>query len=152
VCTNYNILAGACSVKACEDLSLFTPVLSTCRLGYWLPVPARSFTIAPLKPAWIISSLVQQAKNLFETRQDILLVHTTGRGAMEAASRICCRRAKEILSVCNGKFGEMFAEIAEKERGRCQSHRHGLVKAIAPGGCGRSAQDQAKCPGDYRMS
>ncbi len=101
-------------MKACEDFSLFTPgpVNVPPRV---LAAGARPFLHHRTAEAGvIISSLVQQAKNLFETRQDVLLVHTTGRGAMEGAIQNLLSPGDEILSVCNGKFGEMFAEIAEK--------------------------------------
>jgi len=101
-------------VKACEDLSLFTPgpVNVPPRV---LAASARPFLHHRTAEAGaIISSLVRQAKILFETQQDILLVHTTGRGAMEGAVQNLLSPGDEILAVCNGKFGEMFAEIAEK--------------------------------------
>jgi aspartate aminotransferase-like enzyme len=101
-------------VKACEDLSLFTPgpVNVPPRV---LAAGARPFLHhRTAEAAVIIDRLVQQAKALFETQQDVLLVHTTGRGAMEGAIQNLLSPGDEILCVCNGKFGEMFAEIAER--------------------------------------
>lgn len=65
----------------------------------------------------ILAGLVARAQRLFGTTQDVLPVHTTGRGAMEASITNLFSPADEILAVCNGKFGEMYAAIAE---------RHGL--------------------------
>src|SRR5579862_264840 len=49
---------------------------------------------------------------LLNTRQDILLTHTSGRGAMEACISNLLSPGDEIVCVTNGKFGNMFAEIA----------------------------------------
>ena len=49
---------------------------------------------------------------LLNTRQDILLTHTSGRGAMEACISNLLSPGDEIICVANGKFGNMFAEIA----------------------------------------
>jgi aspartate aminotransferase-like enzyme len=65
----------------------------------------------------ILADLTARAQRLFGTVQDVLPVHTTGRGAMEGSITNLCSPGDEILAVCNGKFGEMYAAIAE---------RHGL--------------------------
>lgn len=100
-------------MKAYEDLSLFTPGP--------VNVPARVLA-AGARPmlhhrtaeaAVLITALVEKAKLLFATKQDILLVHTTGRGAMEGTILNLLSPGDEIIAVCNGKFGEMYAEIAE---------------------------------------
>lgn len=100
-------------MKAYEDLFLFTPGP--------VNVPARVLA-AGARPmlhhrtpeaAAVIASLVERAQALLGTRQDILLVHTTGRGAMEGTVVNLLSPGDEIIAVCNGKFGEMYAEIAE---------------------------------------
>lgn len=50
---------------------------------------------------------------LFGTKQPVLPVHATGRGAMEAAISNLFSPGDEIASGCNGRFGEMWARIAE---------------------------------------
>jgi aspartate aminotransferase-like enzyme len=65
----------------------------------------------------ILVALCERVQRLFGTSQDILPVHTSGRGAMEGSITNLFSPGDEILSVCNGKFGEMYADIAE---------RHGL--------------------------
>ncbi len=50
---------------------------------------------------------------VFGTTATPLPVHTTGRGAMEAAICNLCSPGDEIIACCNGKFGEMWARLAE---------------------------------------
>jgi aspartate aminotransferase-like enzyme len=50
---------------------------------------------------------------LFGTREPVLPVHTTGRGAMEAAICNLFSPGDEVAACCNGKFGEMWADLAE---------------------------------------
>jgi aspartate aminotransferase-like enzyme len=49
---------------------------------------------------------------VFGTAQRVLPVHTTGRGAMEAAICNFFSGRDEIAVCCNGKFGEMWAALA----------------------------------------
>jgi aspartate aminotransferase-like enzyme len=49
---------------------------------------------------------------LFGTRNPVLPIHSTGRGAMEAAICNVCSAGDEIAVCCNGRFGEMWARIA----------------------------------------
>lgn len=65
----------------------------------------------------ILSSLIEKAQRLIGTRQDILPVHASGRGAMEGTITNLFSPGDEVLCICNGRFGEMYAEMAE---------RHGL--------------------------
>jgi aspartate aminotransferase-like enzyme len=44
---------------------------------------------------------------------DVLPIHTTGRGALEASITNLFSPGDEIVACCNGKFGEMWAELAE---------------------------------------
>jgi aspartate aminotransferase-like enzyme len=50
---------------------------------------------------------------LFGTREPVLPVHTTGRGAMEATLCNLFSPGDEIAVCCNGSFGEMWAGFAE---------------------------------------
>jgi aspartate aminotransferase-like enzyme len=65
----------------------------------------------------ILAGLVLRAQRLLGTAQDVLPVHTTGRGAMEASLTNLASPGDAVLAICNGKFGEMYAAAAE---------RHGL--------------------------
>jgi aspartate aminotransferase-like enzyme len=60
----------------------------------------------------LVAGVAEQTQRLFGTKQDVLLVHTTGRGAMEGAILNLFSPGDEIISIANGFFGEMFAEIA----------------------------------------
>jgi aspartate aminotransferase-like enzyme len=100
-------------MKAYEDLQLFMPGP--------VSVPPRILA-AGARPmlhhrtpeaAVLIQGVVERSQELFGTRQDVLPVHTTGRGAMEGTILNLLSPGDEVISVCNGKFGEMYAEIAQ---------------------------------------
>jgi len=61
----------------------------------------------------ILKNVVDKMKQLFGTSDDVLVVHSSGRGSMEGALRNLFSPGEKILCICNGKFGHMFAEIAE---------------------------------------
>ena len=61
----------------------------------------------------ILDNVITKMKKLFGTADDVLMVHTSGRGAMEGALRNLFAPGEKILCICNGKFGEMFANIAK---------------------------------------
>jgi aspartate aminotransferase-like enzyme len=50
---------------------------------------------------------------LFGTTEPVLPVHTTGRGAMEAVLCNLASRADEIVVCANGRFGELWARLAD---------------------------------------
>jgi aspartate aminotransferase-like enzyme len=50
---------------------------------------------------------------LFGTEGDVLPVHSTGRGAMEAAICNLFSPGDEVIACCNGRFGELWVELAE---------------------------------------
>ncbi len=60
-----------------------------------------------------LATMLELLGPLFGTREPILPVHTTGRGAMEAAICNLFSPGDEIAVCCNGKFGEMWARFAE---------------------------------------
>jgi aspartate aminotransferase-like enzyme len=100
-------------MKAYEDLLLFTPGP--------VNVPPRVLA-AGAKPMMhhrtgeaskLFIGVVEKAQKLLGTREDVLFVHTTGRGAMEGTILNLFSPGEEIIAVCNGKFGEMYAQIAE---------------------------------------
>ena len=61
----------------------------------------------------ILENVIEKMKLLFGTKDDVLLVHSTGRGSMEGALRNMFSPGEKVLCLCNGKFGHMFADIAE---------------------------------------
>ena len=60
-----------------------------------------------------LAALLELIAPVFGTRQPVLPVHSTGRGAMEAAVCNLFSAGDEIAVCCNGRFGEMWARIAE---------------------------------------
>lgn len=62
----------------------------------------------------ILKGLLDKWQWLFATRQPVLPVHTTGRGAMEGVIANLFCKGDSIICVCNGKFGSFFATIAER--------------------------------------
>jgi aspartate aminotransferase-like enzyme len=65
-----------------------------------------------------LADMLQLLQPAFGTREPILPVHTTGRGAMEAAICNLFAPGDAIAVCCNGKFGEMWETFATS---------HGLV-------------------------
>ena len=59
------------------------------------------------------AELLQLIGPVFGTREAVLPVHTTGRGAMEATICNLCSPRDEIVVCANGRFGELWARIAE---------------------------------------
>jgi aspartate aminotransferase-like enzyme len=60
-----------------------------------------------------LAAMVELLPPLFGTRELVLPVHTTGRGALEATVCNLFSAGDEIAVCCNGKFGEMWAGFAE---------------------------------------
>lgn len=60
-----------------------------------------------------LAGIVDGLRPLFGAAGDVLLLHTSGRGAMEAAVTNLLSPGDVVVSCCNGKFGEMWAGFAE---------------------------------------
>jgi aspartate aminotransferase-like enzyme len=60
-----------------------------------------------------LATVLELLPPLFGATQPILPVHTTGRGALEATICNLFSAGDEIAGCCNGKFGEMWAGLAE---------------------------------------
>lgn len=52
-------------------------------------------------------------KEIFQTKQAVLILTSTGTGAMEAALSNTLSLGEEVLCICAGKFGERWREIAQ---------------------------------------
>lgn len=59
-----------------------------------------------------LAAAIEMLGPIFGTRSAALPVHTTGRGATEAAICNFFSAGDEIIACCNGKFGEMWAGLA----------------------------------------
>jgi aspartate aminotransferase-like enzyme len=57
--------------------------------------------------------VIEMLGPVFGTRAPVLPVHTSGRGAMEAAICNLFSRGDELAMSCNGEFGKMWAKVAE---------------------------------------
>jgi aspartate aminotransferase-like enzyme len=62
----------------------------------------------------LLSSTIARLRPLFGTEGDVLPVHSTGRGSLEAAVTNLLSPGDEVIACCNGLFGEMWAGIAEQ--------------------------------------
>jgi serine---pyruvate transaminase len=60
-----------------------------------------------------LAEALELLRPVFGTTQTPLPVHTTGRGALEAAICNLFSTGDEVVVCCNGKFGEMWARLAE---------------------------------------
>ena len=60
-----------------------------------------------------LGAMIELLKPVFGTSAPVLPVHTTGRGALEAAICNFFSTGDELIMCCNGKFGEMWAGLAE---------------------------------------
>jgi aspartate aminotransferase-like enzyme len=62
----------------------------------------------------LLVSTLDRLRPLFGATGDVLPVHATGRGALEAAITNLFSPGDEVVACCNGRFGEMWAEIATR--------------------------------------
>ena len=60
-----------------------------------------------------LGATLERLRPLFGTRGDVLPVHATGRGAMEATLCNLLSPGDELAICANGRFGEMWGRIAE---------------------------------------
>ncbi|GHV52841.1 class V aminotransferase [Deltaproteobacteria bacterium] len=61
----------------------------------------------------VYASCIENMQWLLGTKQDVLLAHTSGRGAMEACITNLLCKGDAAATVVNGNFGVMFAKIAK---------------------------------------
>ncbi len=62
----------------------------------------------------ILGGVTAKLKQLFQTKNDVLLLTASGTGGLEAAIVNCLSAGDKVLSVSVGVFGERFASIAEQ--------------------------------------
>lgn len=61
----------------------------------------------------IVQSVQEKLKWLYQTTNDVIVLASSGTGAMEACLANVCRRDDRILVANAGKFGERFGKIAK---------------------------------------
>ncbi|HHY93091.1 MAG TPA: alanine--glyoxylate aminotransferase family protein [Firmicutes bacterium] len=59
-------------------------------------------------------SLVEQVKQIFQTKNDLFILTSSGTGAMEAAVASSIKPGERVLALVSGHFGNRFAAIAER--------------------------------------
>ena len=60
----------------------------------------------------VLCDALDRIKPLFGTKEQVVTIHTTGRGAIEGAfNNFLLPEKDKVLVVCNGRFGEMAKEI-----------------------------------------
>lgn len=62
----------------------------------------------------LLGGLIDGLKPIFGTTGDVLILHTTGRGGLEASITNLFAPGDDVLSVVNGRFGLMYADIAAR--------------------------------------
>jgi aspartate aminotransferase-like enzyme len=96
-----------------SDIRLFTPGPVT--------VPSRILAAGAMpmihhrSPVFhkLYSGCIEDMQWLLNTRQDVLLTHTSGRGAMEACVTNLLSHGDKVVCVLNGNFGGMFEKIVK---------------------------------------
>ncbi|MBI3794172.1 MAG: alanine--glyoxylate aminotransferase family protein [Nitrospinae bacterium] len=61
----------------------------------------------------IFAEAAEKLKTLFHTKNDIIILSSSGTGAMESAVANCFAKGEKVLVVNAGKFGERWGKIAE---------------------------------------
>ncbi len=61
-----------------------------------------------------LHTILTGMREIFQTKNDVLLVHGTGRSGLEATVSNLFSAGEEVLSICNGRFGQMYSEIFER--------------------------------------
>ncbi len=61
----------------------------------------------------VFESVKQDLKYLYQTRQEVLVLTTTGTGAMEASVVNVFRKGQKVITINGGKFGERWTKIAK---------------------------------------
>ena len=108
------IAATIASAMAAEPLLLMTP--GPTRVPERVLAAGGTHMIHHRTPAFsrALVSVIEKLRPLYGTESaDVLPIHTTGRGGLEAAITNLYSPGDEIIACCNGKFGEMWAELAE---------------------------------------
>ena len=108
------IAATVASAVAAEPLLLMTP--GPTRVPERVLAAGGSPMIHHRTPAFsrALVSVIEKLRPLYgTTAADVLPIHTTGRGGLEAAITNLYSSGDELIACCNGKFGELWAELAE---------------------------------------
>ncbi len=61
----------------------------------------------------VFGAAAEKLKGLFHTKQDVIILSSSGTGAMESAVVNCFNKGEKVISVNGGKFGERWTKIAQ---------------------------------------
>lgn len=61
----------------------------------------------------VFGQAAEKLKGLFHTKQDVIILSSSGTGAMESAVVNCFNKGEKVISVNGGKFGERWTKIAQ---------------------------------------
>ena len=87
------------------------PVALTARVREVLSQPMQHHRSSEFKQT--LKQVSSDLKEIFQTGQPVLLLHSTGTGAMEAALSNTLSPGEEVLCICAGKFGERWRDMAD---------------------------------------
>lgn len=82
--------------------------------------------------AGILERVMQRAKQVFQTKNDIFPLTSSGTGGMEASIVNTLSPGDGVLATTNGAFGDRFAEIAEKFGTKVQRLQFEWGKPVEP--------------------
>lgn len=80
----------------------------------------------------IMLQITARLKEFYQTTGDVLILTCSGTGSMEAAVVNTLSPGDKVLSICNGTFGERFADIAEVFGADVTRLRFELGKGVEP--------------------
>jgi len=114
-----------------KDLLLFTPgpVVLNPSVKNSLSLPMEHHR--SLKFQNSLKQISDDLKEIFQTKQDVLILHSTGTGAMEAALSNTLSRKEEVLCVRAGKFGDRWKDIAKAFKLKVHSLKVPLGSAVS---------------------
>ena len=80
----------------------------------------------------LLKEALDSLKRLFQTEEPVLILNSSGTGAMEAGLTNCLSPQDEILCVCAGKFGERWKGIAQSFGIKTHCLQLPLGRAVTP--------------------
>lgn len=81
----------------------------------------------------LLAKVRLQLKEVFQTMNEILILSSSGTGAMEGALTSCLKKTDEVLVINAGKFGERFSKIARAYDLKTHEIKIEWGKAVSPG-------------------
>jgi len=86
----------------------------------------------------ILNSVTMKLKQVFQTKEDVLILTSSGTGGLEAAIVNMLSPGDRVLSLSNGVFGERFANIAKQFGAQVNRLSFEWGKAVDPDVVGKA--------------